>query len=101
MKAALILDHLQRTESLLMRALEGYATRRLTSRSTRTLLGGALRRRPSSRRLAWFVSRHRELRPAVNRYDPDRAPNAKMWLALDEGERIYLVEKYHEASHIS
>jgi hypothetical protein len=37
----------------------------------------------------------------VNRYDPDRAPSAKMWLALDEGERIYLVEKYHEASRIS
>src|SRR5438552_10612306 len=28
------------------------------SRSTRTLLGGALRRRPSSRRLAWFVRLH-------------------------------------------
>jgi len=37
----------------------------------------------------------------VNRYDPDRAPSAKMWLALDEGERIYLVEKYHEASRTS
>jgi len=24
-----------------------------------------------------------------------------MWLALDEGERIYLVEKYHEASRTS
>ena len=24
-----------------------------------------------------------------------------MWLALDEGERIYLVEKYHEASRIN
>src|SRR5437870_1806081 len=32
---------------------------RLTSRSTRTLLGGVLRRRPSSRRLAWFVRGHR------------------------------------------
>src|SRR5205807_727300 len=31
-----------------------------TSRSTRTLLGGAPRR-PSSRRLAWFVRRHMNL----------------------------------------
>ena len=37
----------------------------------------------------------------MNRYDPNRAPSAKMWLALDEGERIYLVEKYHEASRIN
>src|SRR5207253_6380196 len=33
-------------------------TCRLTSRSTRTLLGGPTAR-PSSRRLAWFVRRHR------------------------------------------
>jgi hypothetical protein len=37
----------------------------------------------------------------MNRYDPDRAPSVNVWAALDEAERIRLVEKYHEASRIS
>jgi hypothetical protein len=37
----------------------------------------------------------------MDRYDPDHAPSVKVWLALDEGERIRLVEKYHEASRVS
>jgi hypothetical protein len=32
---------------------------------------------------------------AVNRYDPDRAPKAEQWLALDEQERIRLAEEHH------
>ena len=28
-------------------------------------------------------------------YDPELIPNAKEWLALDEGERALLVEQYH------
>jgi hypothetical protein len=30
-------------------------------------------------------------------YDPDVAPSASQWLALDEGERMALVEQSHEA----
>ncbi len=32
----------------------------------------------------------------MRRYDPDEAPRASAWLALDEGERLRLVEQYHE-----
>jgi hypothetical protein len=32
----------------------------------------------------------------MRRYDPDVAPRASAWLALDEGERLRLVEQYHE-----
>ena len=32
------------------------------------------------------------------RYDPDVAPLASQWLALDEAERIALVERAHDAS---
>lgn len=32
----------------------------------------------------------------MRRYDPDVAPRAGAWLALDEGERLLLVERYHE-----
>lgn len=32
----------------------------------------------------------------MRRYDPDVAPRASEWLALDEGERLLLVERYHE-----
>jgi hypothetical protein len=32
------------------------------------------------------------------RYDPDTAPSASQWLALDEAERIALVERSHDAS---
>lgn len=31
----------------------------------------------------------------MDRYDPDEAPPAETWLALDEGERIHLIEAYH------
>jgi hypothetical protein len=31
------------------------------------------------------------------RYDPNVAPSTTRWLALDEGERMVLVEKYHDA----
>lgn len=32
----------------------------------------------------------------MRRYDPNVAPRASAWLALDEGERLLLVERYHE-----
>ena len=32
------------------------------------------------------------------RYDPDTAPSASQWLALDEAQRIALVERSHDAS---
>jgi hypothetical protein len=32
------------------------------------------------------------------RYDPDVAPSASKWLALDEAERIALVEQSHDAT---
>ena len=31
----------------------------------------------------------------VTTYDPNRAPNAESWLALDESERIELTLRYH------
>ena len=34
-------------------------------------------------------------------YDPDRSPDAKTWLASDEGERITLVSDYHRRQGIS
>jgi UDP-N-acetylmuramyl tripeptide synthase len=34
------------------------------------------------------------------KYDPAVAPNRKQWLALDEGERIALVEDYHRRAKI-
>lgn len=36
----------------------------------------------------------------MHRYDPERAPNAAEWLALDEQERIALAEKYHRVARI-
>jgi len=36
----------------------------------------------------------------LNHYDPERAPNPKQWLALDEDEQAHLVEKYHRAHRI-
>jgi hypothetical protein len=36
----------------------------------------------------------------VNRYDPERAPNAAEWLALDEWTRIALVETYHRRARV-
>jgi hypothetical protein len=32
----------------------------------------------------------------MRRYDPDIAPQPSAWLALDEDERLLLVERYHE-----
>jgi hypothetical protein len=32
----------------------------------------------------------------MNRYDPLVAPDPTAWLALHEGERISLIEDYHE-----
>jgi len=37
---------------------------------------------------------------AVERYDPEVAPIAEEWLALDEGERIQLVEEHHRDARI-
>jgi len=31
----------------------------------------------------------------IERYDPDHAPDAEEWLALEESERAALVEEYH------
>lgn len=37
----------------------------------------------------------------MERYDPEMAPSADEWLALDEGERIVLVEAYHRDTRIA
>ena len=34
------------------------------------------------------------------RYDPDREIDGKAWLALDEGERMVIVEDYHRRARI-
>ena len=31
----------------------------------------------------------------MRKYDPDKAPNPREWLALDEQERMNLVKRYH------
>lgn len=36
----------------------------------------------------------------MNRYDPDTAPPAAQWLALDEQERIILVRRHHERARV-
>lgn len=36
----------------------------------------------------------------MNRYDPEVRPNPREWLALDEQQRIYLVEKYHREKRV-
>ena len=36
----------------------------------------------------------------MNSYDPNIAPEAKVWLALDEKLRISLIEKYHRDARI-
>jgi hypothetical protein len=36
----------------------------------------------------------------MDKYDPLVAPDPEAWLALDEGERMLLVEAYHEEHHI-
>ena len=37
----------------------------------------------------------------MNGYDPEITPVAKEWLALDEGERLALVERYHRDARIA
>jgi hypothetical protein len=36
----------------------------------------------------------------MEHYDPERAIDAEEWIALDEGERQYLVESYHRKKRI-
>jgi hypothetical protein len=36
----------------------------------------------------------------MQNYDPERAPEARDWLAADEGERIGLVSNYHDRAHV-
>ena len=36
----------------------------------------------------------------MERYDPDKPIDAQEWMALDEGERQYLVEQYHRKKRI-
>lgn len=36
----------------------------------------------------------------MNKYDPDKPPDPKEWLSLDEGERIMLIEEYHVDANI-
>ena len=36
----------------------------------------------------------------MNRYDPEYAPDPEQWLALDEQERILLVEAHHRMARI-
>jgi hypothetical protein len=36
----------------------------------------------------------------MERYDPEKAPVSEDWLALDEGERIVLVEDYHREARV-
>jgi len=37
----------------------------------------------------------------MDRYDPEIAPDASDWLALDEDERLILVEEYHREARIA
>lgn len=37
----------------------------------------------------------------MDRYDPEVAPDSREWLALDESERLLLVEEYHRDARIS
>jgi Domain of unknown function (DUF1841) len=37
----------------------------------------------------------------MDRYDPEIAPDARDWLALDEDERLILVEEYHRDARIA
>ena len=36
----------------------------------------------------------------MQRYDPDQAPDPKEWIAMDEQERIQVVEQYHRRAGI-
>lgn len=37
----------------------------------------------------------------IDRYNPELAPDSTEWLALDESERLQLVEQYHRDAKIS
>jgi hypothetical protein len=37
----------------------------------------------------------------MDRYDPEVAPDSREWIALDESERLLLVEEYHRDARIS
>ena len=37
----------------------------------------------------------------MDRYDPELAPDSMEWLALDESDRLLLVEEYHRDARIS
>lgn len=36
----------------------------------------------------------------MHRYDPERAPKPRAWLALDEMDRVDLVERYHRKTGV-
>ena len=36
----------------------------------------------------------------MQRYDPEQPPNPEDWLALDESERIRLIERYHRPAGV-
>lgn len=36
----------------------------------------------------------------IDRYDPESAPDAEKWLALDEGSRIELVQRFHRDARV-
>ncbi len=38
--------------------------------------------------------------PVVRDYDPARPPDPDAWLALDESERVALVERYHRRARV-
>ena len=37
----------------------------------------------------------------MTKYDPDQAPDVAAWLALDEGDRVALVQAYHQQHGIA
>lgn len=37
----------------------------------------------------------------IRKYDPELAPDAEGWLALDESDRIDLVVRYHRRAHVT
>ncbi len=36
----------------------------------------------------------------MKHYDPDAAPSALQWLALEQHQRIALIERYHQQQHL-
>jgi hypothetical protein len=47
-----------------------------------------------------FVSRH-ERASTMERYDPEVTPDPQQWLALDEDERLLIVEECHRDARIA